>query len=404
MLAVTVVVGGAVVGAPQTLDSAFPYVAGAAAVYAMAGFALAADGRRPIPLGASLGIDILFVALLALASGGSASEVRHAFLLPAVAAMLLLRPGQSALLAGGAVLAYVAIVLLHYPGSQLRPLDRVIVEGLYLSLGAVLVVATATVLSRRAERIEGLAEERRRLVADALSAEQREQRRLSEALHDQAVQNLFAARLELRRAERGDRDTFGRAAQQIELTIDQLRETIFELSPHALQHSGDATALEQVADDYARRSKIRIELEVDPGATGSHDELLFSLCKELLSNVERHASARAASVRLARDGDWVRLLVEDDGRGIDPATRLEAVRAGHIGLASNAERVEALGGEFAVEDRSGRGTVIRASLPLAQKGDGQSRGARDLSAARRAKLREARSRSSLKHRPAKHTT
>jgi two-component system NarL family sensor kinase len=108
---------------------------------------------------------------------------------------------------------------------------------------------------------------------------------------------------------------------------------------------------------------------VDEEATGIHDELILSLTRELLTNVAKHADADTVKVEVRRKDDCVELTVEDDGRGIELGRREAALREGHVGLASSAERVEALAGRFEVEGRPGRGTRARAVLP-ARRGAG----------------------------------
>jgi two-component system NarL family sensor kinase len=67
----------------------------------------------------------------------------------------------------------------------------------------------------------------------------------------------------------------------------------------------------------------------------------------------------------ALDGGGVMLEIADDGRGMDPSRPREALAAGHIGLASVVQRVEAAGGEFKLDTSPGKGTTVRVSLPPA---------------------------------------
>jgi two-component system, NarL family, sensor kinase len=89
---------------------------------------------------------------------------------------------------------------------------------------------------------------------------------------------------------------------------------------------------------------------------------LFRIAQQALANVEQHAAARHVRVLLERSAPTVTLRVEDDGRGFDP-TEVE-VLAGHqgFGLTSMRERVQALGGQLAIETRRG-GTSIQAWVP-----------------------------------------
>jgi signal transduction histidine kinase len=218
-------------------------------------------------------------------------------------------------------------------------------------------------LQEQAGRLSELSASRGRLVGQVLQAEEVERRRLAEALHDEALQELLAARQGLApiddpRAERA-RDSVARA-------VDQLREAIFDLHPAVLEHAGLAAALGEIADHQAARAGFRAEVDVDPEACGDHDSLLFVLGREQLVNAAKHSGATDVGLVISRDNGRVVMEVSDNGCGMDAEGRRKALRQGHIGLASSAERVEALGGELEIDSSPGRGTRIRTTLPLAE--------------------------------------
>ena len=217
-------------------------------------------------------------------------------------------------------------------------------------------------LKEQATRLADLSASRGRLVGQVLQAEEVERRRLAEALHDEALQELLAARQRLApvgdpRAERA-RNSVGRA-------IEQLRGAIFDLHPAVLEHAGLAAALSEVADVQAERAGFRAEVDVDPAACGDHDSLLFVLAREQLVNAAKHSGATDVGLMLSRDNGRIVMEVSDNGCGIDPESQRTALRRGHIGLASSAERIEAMGGTFEIDSDPGRGTVIRTVLPTA---------------------------------------
>ena len=178
-------------------------------------------------------------------------------------------------------------------------------------------VVIAELLRRRNERIEALAEASRTLAVRALEAEESERRRLAYGLHDEPIQQLLSAQLDLDRAARGDTEAAESARTAVKKTISQLRETIFDLYPSSLEQLGLATALEQLASRAADRSGAEIELEIRPEATGSLDGLLFTAGRELLRNAVEHSGAELIRIELAAEDGEAVLVVADDGRGID---------------------------------------------------------------------------------------
>jgi PAS domain S-box-containing protein len=218
----------------------------------------------------------------------------------------------------------------------------------------------------QSRRIQRLAEDRGRLVADALNAEDRARQRIAEALHDDVLQDLLVARQDIAEAMSADdaREYVDRAHEGITRATASLRQSVGELHPVTLTHGGLRAALRTFAEHAARRGDFELDLRVEPEATGAHDRLLLALVREALTNVERHAGATAVCVAVTRRAGAIELVVRDDGRGIPPGREEEALQGGHIGLASARERVRALDGEFRVESAPGRGTRLFARLPL----------------------------------------
>jgi PAS domain S-box-containing protein len=224
-------------------------------------------------------------------------------------------------------------------------------------------------LRRRSSQIARLAVERQRIVAEALDSEDRTRERISQQLHDDLLQLLFAIRQDLAQAAAGPewRDLVLRARDGVHHAIRSLRAAVFDLHPVVLDQGGLPSAVNAVARHHAERGGFDVSVEIDPEAEGEHDRLLLSLLRELLSNVARHAGARHARVSVWRADGELRLEVADDGRGVDPAEAWQAVARGHIGLASAAQRVEALGGRLELESRPGDGAMVRGVIPLAAR-------------------------------------
>lgn len=137
-----------------------------------------------------------------------------------------------------------------------------------------------------------------------------------------------------------------------------------------MQDQSFNTALEDLAQAFARRAEVAPELEV----LGDFDRLsdsqqitLLALVREALNNIREHSGARHVWLHLDATGDEVTAVVRDDGAGFDPETALvEAARGGHLGLVGMHERVQMLGGATRIDSRPGGPTIISVRLPATE--------------------------------------
>ena len=216
----------------------------------------------------------------------------------------------------------------------------------------------------------------RALVRRIQSDQVEERARISRHIHDELGQLLTGLKLDLRWLERrlsepdlplalnAMLDTAVAASALADQAIATVQSLAAELRPGALDHLGLAAALAQRVRQFQQNSGIACTLDVlDPLPTlpsGVADEL-FYICQEALTNVVRHAQATRVLVRLSGQGSEVRLEVEDDGIGIDPAT-VESRRS--LGLLGMRERAMHCGGVVRLEIASPRGTLVVAEVPL----------------------------------------
>lgn len=338
----------------------------------------AAARRVAPPRGLTLAepvVDLVMIGGLTYTSGGPESEARLAFFVLPLVAALRLRPALTAVWSAVAVAVYIGLSLPH-PSTQTRAdVDAIITHALFLAWAGAGAVILSAVLGRRDQRIRADADERGRLVAQALQAEERERGRLAEILHDDAIQNLLLARQELRdHHRRRDEASYERADAALATTVDHLRSEIFQMHPYVLDHAGLRAALAALADGAARRAgaEVRVDMDTDDAAAG-REQLVLALARELLANAAAHAQARHIDVRLYRDGAAVVLVVADDGRGIPEGRRAAALAEGHIGLATSRERVAAARGTMEIATAPGAGTRITVRLPAAAPGGGGAR-------------------------------
>jgi signal transduction histidine kinase len=227
------------------------------------------------------------------------------------------------------------------------------------------VAARTKALSRRMAQLELCARKRRMLAAEAMHAEERERTLLSELIHDDALQYILAARQELAEAAKGDLAALDRARPQLDAAQQSLRTLTADLSPVTLQSSSLSELIGAVVSTYTEGRDWTVVTQLGDDIRPAHGQFLPRAARELLANVAKHAQARKVTVTLEEVDHTVELCVRDDGIGFDPSDLPDALRAGHIGLASLQSRAEALGGTLIVQG-SRAGTRVTVRVPSAE--------------------------------------
>ncbi|WP_447979382.1 sensor histidine kinase [Candidatus Nitrospira bockiana] len=218
--------------------------------------------------------------------------------------------------------------------------------------------------TRRAEEAARSSEQHLR---DALEARER----LAQDLHDGIIQSLFALGLSLERCQRlapKDPDIvaaqLGQAAVELKRVIRDLRGYLAGADPITVDGRELEAALVLQARMMASSHDLQVALHVDPRAAASTSpeqatHLLF-VAREALSNCLRHAQAHRAALTLEVVDHQLRLVVEDDGLGFEPAAHTE----GGSGLKNMAARAVKVGGRLDVTSAIGGGTRVALTFPM----------------------------------------
>jgi signal transduction histidine kinase len=209
-------------------------------------------------------------------------------------------------------------------------------------------------------------------LADACAEERR---RIARALHDQMGQHLAALGLGLKSLEEAVHEVpaADRLVHQLRELTDRIGHTVHDLAlqlrPPALDELGLHTTLVNHLEDWSARCGIEVDFQstgLEEGRLAPRVETAFyRTVQEALTNVLKHAGARRVSVILQRAPGQVVAVIEDDGRGFDPAAVGNGTGgAGHLGLTGMRERLELVGGTLTVESTPGGGTTLIARVPL----------------------------------------
>jgi len=211
-----------------------------------------------------------------------------------------------------------------------------------------------------------------RIASDSLrrvvEAQELERRRLARELHDETGQALTSILLGLKALEERTDDPDSRAAtgelrELVVSTLQDVRRLAVELRPSALDDFGLVAALERLAASFAEQTGIAVDFQTalaDERLPEEVETALYRIVQESLTNVVKHARARRVSILLARQNGAVKAVVEDDGRGFDPAGESDD----GFGLVGMRERLALLGGRLEVESGRDGGTTIAAEVPV----------------------------------------
>jgi signal transduction histidine kinase len=207
-------------------------------------------------------------------------------------------------------------------------------------------------------------------VRQVTQAQEDERLRIARELHDETAQELvhLARKLEQLRAKTGPalEGAIDELLAMARSTMQAVRRFSRDLRPSVLDDLGLVAAIEMVVEETSQRLPDGAHLEVTgtPRRLEGPVELaLFRIAQEALRNIEKHAGARSANVKLEFSDSAVRLSVADDGRGFTVAKGPDLLRSGKLGLLGMKERAELVGAEFDIQSQPGQGTRVSVLAP-----------------------------------------
>ena len=218
------------------------------------------------------------------------------------------------------------------------------------------------------------AEQLRELSGELLLAEEREQRRFAEILHDDLQQLLMAASLNaqvLLMAKTIDKkDEFGRQlVDLIARSATVTRSWTVELSAPVLYERGLAAALQWLAEEMSKLHRVEVTVNASADDNPQAADLrifFFRAVRELLFNALKYGQASPIRITMQRaESDTLCVVVADEGPGFDPATlATRDFGSGGFGLVNIRQRAALLGGELRIDSAPGCGTRMSLVAPV----------------------------------------
>ncbi|MGP1679790.1 MAG: sensor histidine kinase [Burkholderiales bacterium] len=261
---------------------------------------------------------------------------------------------------------------------------------MYLLLAALIMPASNTLIAQKRQLQEKVSQltnllaekeqvhERVARAAGGTTARyERSLHRIAVDLHDGPVQGIALAAMRLGTLAEvcsncseaiGAKSTVAEEFRRLQETLDSAQQDVRSLSKGLhlpnIEELSLADVARRVVRDYKGSSGMVAELTINNVPEDGPLPVkitLFRLLQESLANGFRHGGAVKQHILLGTSDNRLQVVVRDEGKGFDPkATETE----GHLGLQGMRERVEILGGTFYVWSAVGKGTVVRADLPL----------------------------------------
>ncbi|MFZ2404942.1 MAG: histidine kinase [Methylobacter sp.] len=217
-------------------------------------------------------------------------------------------------------------------------------------------------------------QENRALTQHTLAIQEDERQRLSQELHDELGQSLTAIKVMAVTAGRSQAGAAGikQTTDSIIAICDHLmtvvRSMMHQLHPLVLTELGLKATMEDLLNHWSiRNPELKLTITCPDEVDNLEQKItiqIFRIVQECLTNIVRHAQASQAAISLeiehqAETGTALRLQVTDDGQGC----AVDKIKTG-FGLLGMRERINSLGGEFAIQTRPHHGMSIIATIPL----------------------------------------
>jgi len=240
---------------------------------------------------------------------------------------------------------------------------------------------------RLLERSHRMQEQLRHLSRQLLLAQEEERKRISRELHDQIAQTLVGINVRLATLTReaagnpkGLRNKISSTQRLVEKSVDIVHRFARDLRPTVLDDLGLVPALHEFMKGFNKQTGIHVSFTTF--TSGRIEQLntvtstvLYRVAQEALTNVGRHANATRVDVNIQKLRRAICLTIQDNGKSFQVQRVLHAQRNKRLGLLGMRERVEMVGGSLRVESARGKGTTIRAEIPL---GNGRTLGGRKI--------------------------
>ncbi len=266
-----------------------------------------------------------------------------------------------------ASVATVLTALGHGPFADSTPfVNAVLLDVLFIVL-SLSGLSLAAVIAERERALEeqrvrdGISEINRRMI----DAQEQERARIARELHDDISQRLALLVTDLSTVSDGAMAQVARARSDAAQIASDVQALSHRLHSKKLELLGLVRTASRFCEEFAAQQHLRVAFtdeDVPEHLPAITSISLYRILQEALHNAVKHSGTQECYVQLRGTSGDIELLVQDTGQGFD----VEAAKASRgIGLVSMEERAALAGGRLTIDSSPGRGTTIRARVPIA---------------------------------------
>jgi PAS domain S-box-containing protein len=240
-------------------------------------------------------------------------------------------------------------------------------------------VEDITLAKEAGERLQESEIKLRNLASQLLTAQEDERRRISRELHDELGQGLLVLKLQAKSIENGLQTEQQQSLNEcremranLDQVVDNVRRLSRDLSPTMLEDLGLSAAVHRLIRDFSRHYPIEYRLQetdINDLFQMEAQVTIYRLIQECLTNIGKHSQASLLTVAINKTHDRVSFIIQDNGRGFNPAQRRYPATDQGMGLAAMEERARMVGGALSIWSQEGAGTRVAFDIPYTPKSE-----------------------------------
>lgn len=202
-----------------------------------------------------------------------------------------------------------------------------------------------------------------------VETQEQERKRIAKDLHDGIGQMLSGVKLALATIEQSDelrkknKQKIGELKNIVDEACSEVRTISHQMMPRVLQEDGLIAAISEMLEKVFRHTNVEYLFEHHNITQRFQENIeigLYRICQELINNIIKHSDATKVTVQLIKTKKLLILIVEDNGKGMEPA----GLDRQGIGLMNITSRVETIQGEFNLEPSPESGTLATIRIPI----------------------------------------